>query len=66
MGKHAVGVRNRKGERIAELTAATNDFKKRTSAKVMYTSGGLHSQIDYSMCQGKEPQRVHNCTVVEL
>ena len=51
-GRYGVGVRNNEGDRIvaANQLAIANTFKKRTSKRSTYTSGGRNKQVDYILC----------------
>ena len=70
MGRYGVGVRNNEGDRIVDFAAANQlaiantFFKKRTSRRSTYTSGGRNTQVDYILCWGTDLQNVQDCKVL--
>ena len=70
LGKHGVGMRNEEGDNIVEFAIAyqlaivNTYFQKRLSRRITYTSGGVHTQVDYILCRRKELKRVRDCKVL--
>ena len=68
LGKHGVGMRE--GDNIVEVVIAHQPaivntfFQKRLSRRITYTSGGVHTQMDYIVCRRKELKRVKDCKVL--
>ena len=64
MGRHGLGLRSASGERTVQLATANRlaivntYFKKRITRRAIYTSGGLHTQVDYIMCRRQQLQRI--------
>ena len=70
MGRYGVGVRNSEGDRIVDfatvnqLAIANTFFKKRTSRRSTYTSGGRNMQVDYILCWRADLQNVQDFKVL--
>ena len=70
LGKHGVGMRNEEGDNLVEFAIAhqlaivNTYFQKRLSRRITYTSGGVHTQVDYILCRRKELKRVRDCKVL--
>ena len=70
MGRYGVGVRNNEGDRIVDfatanqLAIANTFFKKRTSWRTTYTSGGRNTQVDCILCWRTNLQNVQDCKVL--
>ena len=70
LGKHGVGMRNEERGNIVEFAIAhqlaivNTYFQKRLSRRITYTSGGVHTRVDYIVCRTKELQRVRDCKVL--
>ena len=70
IGKHGFGGRNQEGQTVVdfarrwELIVCNTMFVKRSSQRIIYSSGGNNTQVDYILVRRRRMKKVWNAKVI--